>query len=337
MAYAGGGAVVIVYAIVIVASLVGVIVYPVLALLFGRPNKWKVKLGYLLLFYATAFTLVFAPRHILGYLDPNVDFYGVILDMDGDPVPNVEVTTRNCTGRKIFKADEKGVVNISVRCQSIFILEKIYNPNTGLYCLSSWDTDSNGRKQVALFGKSAKMFNGLGGWNDYDSLNPFRFECIWERPEAIVESRVNGDDWYIMGDGRVYTLNVTFDKERERLQEGEHDGQLRLRVFVNADDNPEDVYNDGRIIIEPVAGGIQIVRKHTLSIAPKTGYSDQYVYDFEKKKHIWERFYFYSHDGGEYGYIILNIDPGRRDGDVRVSADYVVNMKGGRAVLSSRD
>ena len=331
LAYAGGGAMVLFIVAIAISAIVGASLYPVLAIVVCKPNYWKFKLTLILGAYFFIISIMVVPTLYKAYFNPNVSFFGLVLDKTNKPIPNAQITISNCYGRKKFTSNDKGIFNITAYCPSILRIDNIFNPNTNSYCLSSWISHGKVRKPTILYIGEQNGGNKYGVWNDYDKKNPFRFECVWNKPKNLIVNQKYLNSHRIIGDGREYTLDVSSNDKKSPLKEGSHNGQLRLKIFVEKlNDNGKHYERNGWIIIEPINGGVQITTDEASNIAPTVGYESKYYYKFDNVNFFEKKLYFHSNGKKEYGYLDLRVFIHE---SLKINVFYKVNMNGDRAVV----
>lgn len=327
VAYAGGGAVILFWALVVFFGLVGLVVYPVLLLAVGKPRRWKLSLRILLSVYVLVLLVPFTILFMRGLLLPNVAFHGIVLGEDGKPVPNARIRTSNCWGRSTFVADEEGRFEVSTYCSSVLVIKSIVEPTGNANCLSSW----NEKRRI---GRTELMYLVQEQWARHDEEHPFMFGCVWHEPATLAQGTA---DWLMMvPDGRTYTLVLADRNKKPKLMEGRHPGLIRLRMFAQeSDGGQESYYKSGQLIMEPVDGGIKAVNSKFHNLVDDDGFSPQYVKHFENAKHFYAPVYFNSNNRSEYGYLDLHVDftyKGGNDGAVAMLR-YRINWGGGRAIV----
>ena len=309
--------------------IIGSAIFPILALPFYKQSKWRI--GFILFYSSIALSVVIIPIINISQKtpEPNVSFHGIILDIDGKPTPNAEVTVSNCTEPKTFTSNEKGEFTINTFCQPNLFFNRIYDPITKSNCLLSWQLTPRSAHELMIFTSGEKDTNLPSRWKNYDTSNPFIFECIWKKP--VLE----GDAHYRIDNHKTYTLN--FAHTEKPLGEEEQDGQLTLKIDVDESRYPFNTPRYAIVTIKPIIGGIQADRKYKRSIvAPKDSYIEHYSQKFEYQLYRPfgdEQFYFFSNNGAEYGHFKIHFNSWVHN-KFSVDISYIVNMEGSRALTS---
>jgi hypothetical protein len=248
-----------------------------------------------------------------------IDFYGLVIDQDGNPIPDVKIKS----GVRHWKmiSPEFGYVG------STTIQLEATTGTDGRFELTGASGDGFG---VLLYkdGYEAESEKNGYGAGSYSYANPVIFK-MWKT--NIHEPLITGNKSFkIVPDGRSYFINLTDDTISES-------GPGDLRVWVK---RPEQITYGTRYDwssqLDVMDGGLQSASDYAMWMAP----SDGYVPSFQFEQTIgsgWgdstgeRRFYVTLNNGQEYGHITIELYAyynNQIPGLVRLS--YAINPSGSR-------
>ena len=326
----------IVAIIIIISSLFGLLLFPIVFFLIERPGRWERAIKRLFFIYAISMLVLLSPILVtLTGITSNVDLYGKVVDIDGNPVSNAVVHLNNCGYIKDnpVTTDLNGIFNAVATCNSYFTISSIYNP----------DTDTDCQSRFIEPGENLITFDSFQGeeephrrphWINYTRENPYLFTCVWRRINTNNIFSTNSGD--VIPDGRPYTItrngggNLT-------IQEGaQHKGfQFFLNLDTSNDSDPE-TPRSGRLVISSVGGGIQATEaRHNFNAAPLQGYHEKVTHEFTSHLGDFNRnYYFHSKGKTHYGAIRIQYNYDKRRNTRRIYVKIWFDTAGSRVILS---
>jgi hypothetical protein len=307
----------------------------------GAFYKWRSHkrrlAGLLMAFFGILLALI-SPRLVtLSGLTSNVDLYGQVVDIDGQPVVNASVELRNCGyfRENPLHTDREGIFHIVATCSRILIFDRIYNPATQSYC-EPRDKDQEYLRSVSEDPDHSRLWEKGIHWEHRLRENPLRFKCIWHTPEGLREYRISSRE--IIPDGRPYHIApVTKDRtKRLQLVEGTPVTGLEFALFI---DNPaaliEKEPSPGRLEVSFNGGGVQRYVSHYA--VPADGYGDRAIATFDNSS-IYQKksFSFQSSTATHYGVIDVAISDRTSEGNMNLYITISMDRDGSRVILSDR-
>ena len=173
----------------------------------------------------------------------------------------------------------------------------------------------------------------ISDWEEYTPDNPYVFNT-W-RVDSYENVRHGHDGYQLLPDGRIYTYDP-FDSDRSnRWHEGETDGLLRVSCERGEMERPRD-FQEWRVTLKPIDGGIQSADDIYMNIAPVSGYQDSISVEQKLSSNNYQRsvgnsrYFITAHQGKYYGGLRVRYRPHFRKEQCSISISYKVNMDGTR-------
>jgi hypothetical protein len=323
---------------IVLTGLFGFALYPVVFLMVNRPTSWGLYLKRCLLANAVVILAVMSPRLVtMTGLTSNVDLYGQVVDIDGQPVANASVELRNCGyfRENPLRTDRDGIFHIVATCSGILIFDRIYNPTTQSFCVPR-RKDQKYLRSVSEDPDRSRLWKKGIHWEHRLRENPLRFECIWHTPEGLREYRISSRE--IIPDGRPYHIAPVTKNRRKRLQlvEGTPVTGLELALFI---DNPaaliENESSAGRLEVSFIGGGVQ--RNGSRYAVPEDGYGERAIATFDNSNRYQKKsFSFQSSTATHFGVIDVAISDRTSGGNMNTYIKIFMDRDGSRVILPDR-
>lgn len=296
------------------AAVLGLLLYAVLCLLFMRPPHWRRWLLAVGAVVAAGILAYAVPRAVVrSGVTTNVDLHGVVNDVDGNPVPGAEIHLERCSfiRENPVVADDSGRFQVIANCSSYLVVKRIFNPRTGSDCASRFRSSDH---------DALLVFDSLDGepysqsrphWNRYPADRPFSVTCAWSIPPSIERHRGSFDE--LPADDRPLTIAVDSDRRFLRVESGESDGLLRVRLRTVPGNNSAAPRFE--LEIRPVNGGIQPTDdREPFNVAPLDDYRPAVTLDLGVRNDDADRtynkadqvYYFHSRDRAVYGAVRIS-------------------------------
>lgn len=247
------------------------------------------------------------------------DFYGRVIDQNGQPVVDAEVSlhiqvTQGWRKPAKTKTDAQGLFQFTgIRGESVSVApEKI-----------GYQIQGHGL--------------GIKGKNGPETSPAHRaIFTMWKLkgPEPMIHREISSRQ--IIPDGRAYGLDLLHDK----IYEGTNAADLFIRIQRPAQVKPRDKYDWSFSMTAAEGGFIEVTNDMYLNEAPATGYQPEYQMDRYATNFVnystWHlyrtdrTFFLKSREGQIYGHFqIKELDPDYR-GKAFIRIDYYINPNGSR-------
>jgi hypothetical protein len=262
----------------------------------------------------------------------DVKFVGRVLDQYDNPVKQAKIVyiisgqlLASGAGQGITYTDDQGKFIIegkgaAVTVQHITGDHIDYNPPTP-------DVEhslSDGRNP------SVKVVD----WYNYTDSDPYTYR-VW-RVESYGQVISGRTGYPLPPTGEVYTFNPLLSRDKQWVR-GESPGIMRFSCERGPMSDRND-YQDWRIIIRPVDGGILSTQDLYMNLAPESGYESQHVIEQVKSakgyrnKMADQRYFFNANNNRYYGAIVAEYWPHFRINECEVLFSYRINTEGKRGL-----
>jgi len=274
---------------------------------------------------------------------PEITFYGRVIDQYGQPVKNASVwySGENAYlsvggGSGIVITDDEGYFMINTTGAALE-LGAIRHSEIDEVSYSSPKRSVNSSRNVlestVRFLQHDKNRYALS-WSDYvDKRKPYIINA-WRlgKYEGAISGSVSAG---VPANGKVYTLKLDEKERRERVIEGEKEGDFHISCnrphIVSYKDYP-----DWNVSFNPVNGGIQVTNDLYMYYAPDAGYQSTLEINMRKgtkgykHKLINQRYYFTSNTGRHYGSLFVHFEPfiSIKEDVCRIRLSYRLNPTG---------
>jgi hypothetical protein len=262
----------------------------------------------------------------------DVMFHGKVIDQYEAPVSGAKVSyiivgqfLAAGAGKGFALTDEQGRFVIEgegarVRIEDIIHPQINFNPPTST------------EKTLLDAGRNSPI--NVSNWEKYTTDNPYLFRAYRVAQYEDVKKGAAGIG--MKPDGRIYTFDFTKHwRSGEQVKEGESYGQLRVSC-ERAEMEHGRNFQDWRVTLTPVDGGIQMTDNIYMNEAPETGYQptitvEQRIDDPEYKNMIInQRYFFTAHHSDIYGSLFIHYKPHFRNEKCNIRIAYKMNMEGSR-------
>lgn len=250
-----------------------------------------------------------------------VAFYGKIVDQYGEPVEGAKVGYMVhgrflARGKGYGYAQTDGQGRFEIHGEGANIeLTGVKHPNINF----RFPENASGARygsaiaRMTFYDVSPEMGRTVPLLSDTSQEKPYVFTA-W-RVEKYEQVIIGSESLYIPPDGRTYTIDFNEKQDIHRfIREGLSEGHLR----ISCEREPMKDYGDRvnwKIILEPVAGGIQQTDDLYLNLAPESGYQRSLTIKMQKgspdyKPELTEQRYFFTANNGQiYGSLFVSIMP----------------------------
>jgi uncharacterized protein YnzC (UPF0291/DUF896 family) len=158
----------------------------------------------------------------------NIDFYGKVIDQNGNPVPDMQV---EYSGHSGYLSEGTGVARTQTNAQGVFTLTDAKGVSFSINKMNKLGYDANSKNIRANF-YHYKRFEDSALWQDYTEDNPYVFK-VWKIEKyAKVNSEKNR--YYFYPDGRIYSLDLS--KKGKHQFEVSNKGSLNVS-FIRTDEH----------------------------------------------------------------------------------------------------
>jgi hypothetical protein len=275
--------------------------------------------------------LPFSSTAQIGVADPAtgnapINFYGRVLDQDGEPLAGVKVTfdvriayPNAATGMRM--GEEKSTPQSDA------------NGNFTLTGMSGYSIKIESVEKIGY--KLSDKFNHeyVYSWSGDifhpDPNNPVIFK-MWKQIGS--EHLITGGKFYAVNpDGRPYTLNLLEDTKSEGTNAP---GDIIVRVHRPQQIKPRTKF-DWSYSIDVVDGGIIHTNDDFMYRAPEAGYKDKYEFTVSAASTNWlpevehQQFYVKTRNGRVFGCLEVRVIPDYNDHSV-FDVHYAANPSGSR-------
>lgn len=266
----------------------------------------------------------------------DVAFYGKVIDQHERPVSEARISyfiagqfLAAGAGSGFTLSDEQGYFTIRGEGAAI-VIQTITHP---LIDYNSPKSESE-MKSVSFSQRSSQT--RIEDWEQYTIHNPYLFKAY--RVNKFEDVKSGNVPTAFIPDGRIYTLDV-FKKGRlykwNKWQEGETDGILRASCERAAMADGRD-YQDWRITLTPVDGGIQVTDDIYMNEAPESGYQSSFIIEQNLSSPDYQNFvnnqkyYIIANNKKYYGSLYMHYNPHFRNDECVISISYKTNLNGSR-------
>lgn len=248
-----------------------------------------------------------------------IQFYGKIVDQNGEPVSGVTIDysgVRNIlasgSGPGIVESNDSGEFFISNARGESLRFDKLTKSGYQFANLKSFET------------LAKNVSNAEQSWETYTKDNPFIFKA-WKINRFPKVKKDVGVPLMFQPDGRLYTLSML--ETNDQFSEGKMDGDIYFSFSRNQDDWAVDM--------TAVDGGFIETDDEFTLMAPDAGYVKKMVFsgsDFRVSQY--KKLYFKSNNPLAYSVLNLRIKPVTRKERASIVMKYVINMEGGRSLVT---
>jgi hypothetical protein len=266
-------------------------------------------------------------RSLAKLSNKSIDFYGLVLDQDNNPVPNVKVTL----GIRVTKEPVIGMIG------DVFDSPVVKTDSEGRFSI----VDAKG----ALL--SVKSLEKVGYEASQQSLNRAHY-WYWRDPSQVHHPDINKPEvfrmwkkrgaedlvvgegfFWLIPDGRVYTIDIL----NKNKTEGKSSGDIMVSINRPLQITTKSKYDWG-CEIECIDGGIVETTEEQAYLAPEGGYNEIYKVSFGIGDANWSdsakrQLYLKSRGGKLFARLEVEIIADYRDKAV-FSVKYYANPTGSR-------
>ena len=256
----------------------------------------------------------------------NIEFYGKIIDQHGAPVSGVTIDYSG-SGNILASGSGPGVVQSDAN--GIFVINDVKANSLKIKKFSQSGYQFS-KSDLRRFAHAKEGIKPETTWGNYTKNNPYIIKAWkFERfPKVKIDYR------YLLilePDGRVYTLEITGQKDK--FSEGRSQGDIYL-TFDRQGDNwqVEMTASDGGFV------EVDINDDDFAFLAPENGYVNNLIFSgSDLLARPRKKLYFKSNSSNVYAVIdIRRIIPRSRDGKAVITIKYVINMEGGRSLVTPK-
>lgn len=253
-----------------------------------------------------------------------IDFYGLIIDQNSNPVPDITVKA----GIRHWTKMDPAFVEFGLGSTQIEI-EKVTGSD-GRFEISGVSGDTFGVLPVPKDGYllSPKAPRGFGSGTSGSYENPVIFKMWKKGPE---EHLVGGNHVFGIDSGKAYTLDLLAGKKNA----GKSDGDVLVSITRPAGVKARDRY-PWSFSIQAIQGGFAEPEPDDefMYIAPASGYQPTIEMQFDPNSPSWtpvasERLFFSSRNGQVYGSATIEIDSVYNVHSA-IQINYTLNPNGSR-------
>jgi len=268
-------------------------------------------------------------QQILEGRNVPINFYGKVIDQDGNDLPNVHIRlnvqqpyfvpatySTEANYQKLERiTDSKGYFSLENVKGASLAIESVEKEG---YRLSSKT------KNIYAYGDAPQPHHP-------DSQNPVIIKMwkLGEKAQLITGNKF----WGIVPDGRVYTMDFI---RQIKLESDNASGDIRFRMMRPAQVKPREKF-DWSFEIEGVQGGVIQTQDDFMYLAPETGYQSKYEFSMSTNNPSWKRemdgmqFYFQSRNGSVYGQFTVDIIPDYNEQSI-FNVKFSANFSGSRSL-----
>ncbi len=244
----------------------------------------------------------------------DIDFYGVVVDQDNQPVSGAVV---NFNAKSGYLAEGSGHQKVTTNGQGLFVISDVIG--TGLSVdkiikngyevrISQWDFDNYLRFDDSVL------------WSNYTEDNPFVFKA-WKVADKGYPKTSQSEAVFGFKPGTMYSMDYSTSNKKKVKKEGALD--LDLQVLFNRDDAS---WNLSLVVPD---GGLLESTDLYMNMAPTSGYISTVNFTgTSDDRAIIKKYYIHSR-GKLYGRLDFEIIPYYRKKSAIVTT-YVMNLDGGR-------
>jgi hypothetical protein len=247
------------------------------------------------------------------------DFYGLVIDQNSNPVPNV----------KILVEAQQWYLASPTEFDSKSAYFETSTGADGKFEIHGKGTTVNlqmvQRAGYTLSQKTARAFR-----IDGKSLNKSIIIKIWKELETK-EPLVTGSHVFGIDSGKTYTLNLVTGKKIE----GAAEGDLRVSITRPSQINSKDRYS-WSYSIEAVQGGLLEANPDDefMYLAPESGYEPKLFHQFDPTDLDWKlevnkQFFIRTRDGKVYGRVQVTVYAAYNVHSA-IEVNYAINPNGSR-------
>lgn len=261
----------------------------------------------------------------------DVTFNGKVVDQNGLPVESARVSyfisgqfMASGSGSGKAVTDKGG--HFSLRGQGAAVV---------IQSIVADDIDYNtpAPEQPTQLSRGRNPALTIENWDQYTPDNPYLFRA-W-RVDSFENVRNGSDGYGMTPDGGIYAYDPFVSNRGGRWKASKNNGMIRVSCERGKMSHERD-YQDWRITLSPVDGGIQPTDDIYMNQAPESGYQASIAVqqsvsspDFSRASGN-HRYFFTAHNGKYYGSLIAHFRPHFRDNECSVRFSYKINMDGGR-------
>jgi hypothetical protein len=264
-----------------------------------------------------------AIQQYMESLNKPIDFFGQIIDQDGNPVSGVKVKVKIRHIKVIVPAawgDEDQIIPIEKETDlgGRFEIHDVAGVN-------GFDVESIQKAGYQLSPKAANHFSSSSGSLE----NPVIIK-MWKMGEKA--QLINGNKfWGIIPDYRTYTMDFLTQTKSDGNNVS---GDIRVRIIRPAQVKPRERF-DWSFEIEGIQGGIIQTQDDFMYQAPEAGYQPKYEFSMSTNNPNWKRemdgmqFYLQSRNGNVCGRFAVDVIPDYNEQSV-FNVTFSVNPNGSR-------
>lgn len=244
-----------------------------------------------------------------------INFYALVLDQNGLPVRNMDITFNATSG---FLAKGDGYQRTKTNANGLFIVKDVSGTALSMIKMvkKGYEIEINQGRNFDNFIRYPDSVL----WRDFTKENPFIFRA-WKVTDGEYPNTSHTQTVYGFKLGKKYSLDFTLSNKRKVKKEG--DLPLDLQVEFNRDE-----FNWALLLKVP-NGGLIETNDSYMNLAPAQGYLNQLEFTGTKKEYVVEKkFYLYSR-GKFYSRLKVRIRPFSRKKSA-IHIDHVLNLDGNR-------
>ncbi len=248
----------------------------------------------------------------------DIEFYGVIVDQHGDPIPLVEIRYNaqsgymaKGTGHQTTRADLDGRFVIKGVVGAGLSVNEMYQPAYVFELDHVKDFDNHQR------------FPDSQLWAEYsNSDTPYVFKGWKIEDYGRIEKELVR--YYFYPDGREYSIDLT-NKKKQKYDGAGH-GSFDVS-FTRKKEN-------WQLTLSAPNGGFFESDDVYMNLAPEEGYQETVVLEdtYHRKRLVLKKQYYLKSQSGEYARVIMEIRPYFNKEKSFIKMDYSINLSGTRGL-----
>ena len=265
----------------------------------------------------TALSLIFLYLFIdRQFLNDNIRFYGLILDQNDSPVPDIIV---HFDARSGYLFEGSGHQRTKSNRDGVFEIRDVVGTGLSINKMEKdgYEFNIDGVKDFDTYSR----FGESKLWGEYTKDNPFLFRA-WKVARNVYLKTSKANSTYGFKLNQLYSMDFTASDKRKVKKEGKH--SLDMQVLFKRDESGAWELN-----LSVPDGGLIETDDLYMNLAPESGYEQSLVYSGTKDDHMIPKKFYIRSGGRLYGRLDVAIRPVMKIGS-GLGIEHVLNLNGSR-------